>query len=56
MFHTSFIVLILLAIQYIIFTSNLSYITNPFISKEIVLEVNQIFHIPWYKDYRWSTF
>ena len=56
MFHTSFIVLVFLTIQYIIFTSNLSYTTNPFISKEIVLEVNKLFHIPWYKDYRWSTF
>ena len=56
MFHTSFMVLIILIIQYIVFASNLSYITNPFINKEIVLYVNQIFHIPWYKDYRWSTF
>jgi hypothetical protein len=56
MFMVSFIVLILLIIQYIVFTSNLSYITNPFIHKEIILNVNQIFHIPWYKDYRWSTF
>ena len=56
MFRISFIVLFLLIIQYIIFTSNLSYITNPFINKEIVLNINQIFHIPWYNDYRWSTF
>ena len=56
MFHTSFMVLFILILQYIIFTSNLSYTTNPFINNEILLNVNQIFHIPWYKDYRWSTF
>ena len=56
MFRVSFIILFLLIIQYAVFTSNLSYITNPFINKEIILNVSQIFHIPWYKDYRWSTF
>ena len=56
MFKISFVVLILLVIQYIVFTSNISYITNPFINNEIILNVNQLFNIPWYKDYRWSTF
>ena len=56
MFRISFFALILLIIQYICFISNLSYTTNPFISKEVVLNINQIFHLPWYTDYRWSTF
>ena len=56
MFRISFLALILLIIQYICFISNISYTTNPFISKEVVLNINQIFHLPWYTDYRWSTF
>ena len=56
MFRVSFIVLLLIIIQYIFFISNISYITNPFIKKEIVLNINQILHLPWYHDYRWSTF
>ena len=56
MFRISFIALVLLIIQYIFFISNISYATNPFISKEIILNINQIFNLPWYTDYRWSTF
>ena len=56
MFRISFFSLIFLIIQYTLFISNISYTTNPFIDKEIVLNINQIFHLPWYKDYRWSTF
>jgi len=56
MFKVSFIALFLTILQYIFFISNISYITNPFIKKEIVLKINQIFHLPWLNDYRWSTF
>ena len=56
MFKVSFVALFLLILQYIFFISNISYTTNPFIDKHIVLNINQIFHLPWYKDYRWSTF
>ena len=56
MFRISFIALFLIILQYIFFISNISYTTNPFINKEIVLNINQIFHLPWYNDYRWSTF
>ena len=56
MFRISFINLFLLLLQYIFFISNISYATNPFINKDIILNINNIFRLPWYKDYRWSTF
>ena len=56
MFRISFLILMILILQYIVFVSNLSYITNPFVKQEIIINIKKLFNIPWYKNYRWSTF
>ena len=58
MFKISFISLILLVLQYLIFVSNISYYTNPFINNEVILYITEIIKLPWskYIGYRWATF
>ena len=59
-FKISYLILFLLILQYSIFMSNLSYITNTFIDNEIILCVNNYLGIPWsnHLEYnnRWATF
>ena len=50
MFYISSIVLILFNLQYLIFVSNISYITNPFSNNEKLIDIFNIFHIPWYVE------
>ena len=58
MFKINFIYLILLVLQYLVFVSNISYYTNPFINNEVMIYINEIIKIPWskYIGYRWGTF
>ena len=59
-FKISYLILFLLILQYTIFMTNLSYITNTFIDNEIILCVNNYLGIPWsnHLEYnnRWATF
>ena len=59
-FKISYLILFLLILQYAIFVTNLSYITNTFIDNEIILCVNNYLGIPWsnHLEYnnRWATF
>ena len=59
-FKISYFILLLLIIQYTVFVSNLSYITNPFIDNEIILCIKNYIGIPWTNNldynYRWATF
>ena len=59
MFNISLLILILFILQYILFVSNLSYEINPFKDDVILIEVNDVFNIPWYNKYfgkRWAIF
>ena len=58
MFRLSFIILILFLLQYIVFVTNISYYTNPFINEEVANYISESLHIPWYTKigYRWGTF
>ena len=59
-FKISYFILLLLILQYTVFVSNLSYITNPFIDNEVILCINKYIGIPWTNyfnsNYRWATF
>ena len=58
-FNISLLILILFILQYILFVSNLSYEINPFKDEEVLIEVNNVFNIPWYNKYfgkRWAIF
>ena len=59
-FKISYLILFLLILQYTIFVTNLSYITNTFIDNEIILCVNNYLGLPWsnHLEYnnRWTTF
>ena len=58
MFQISFLLLILLVLQYLVFVTNISYYTNPFSNNEVMIYIKEIIKIPWfgYFGYRWSTF
>ena len=58
MFKISFFLLFLLVFQYLIFVTNISYNTNPFINKEVIVYITEIIKLPWstYIGYRWGTF
>ena len=58
MFRLSFFVLILFLLQYLIFVTNISYYTNPFINQEVTNYITETLKIPWYVKigYRWGTF
>ena len=58
MFNLSFFILILLVVQYLIFVTNISYYTNPFINEEVTNYITETLNIPWYVKigYRWGTF
>ena len=58
MFQISFLLLILLVLQYLVFVTNISYYTNPFSNNEVVRYITKRFKIPWssYIGYRWATF
>ena len=58
MFRLSFIILILFLLQYIVFVTNISYYTNPFINEEVANYITETLRIPWYVKigYRWGTF
>ena len=58
MFKISFLLLIMLVSQYIIFVTNISYYTNPFINNEVMIYISEIIKLPWSRKigYRWSTF
>ena len=59
-FKISYFILLLLIIQYTIFASNLSYLTNTFIDNEMISCINNYLGIPWsnHLNYnnRWATF
>ena len=58
-YKISYFLLFLLVFQYMIFVSNISYITNSFIDKEILLCIQNYFTLPWSNriNYnRWATF
>ena len=58
-FYISSIVLILFNLQYLIFVSNISYNTNPFFNYEKLVDIYNIFHIPWYIEplgIKWGFF
>ena len=57
-FKLSFFILILFDLQYLIFVTNISYYTNPFINQEITNYITETLKIPWYTvfGYRWGTF
>ena len=58
MFKISFLLLVLLVLQYFIFVTNISYYTNPFINNDVILYITEIIKLPWsrYIGYRWGTF
>ena len=58
MFKISFFLLFLLVFQYLIFVTNISYNTNPFINNEVIVYITEIIKLPWsrYIGYRWGTF
>ena len=58
MFTLSFFILILLVLQYLIFVTNISYYTNPFINEEVTNYITETLNLPWYVKigYRWGTF
>ena len=59
-FKISYFILFLLILQYTVFVSNLSYLTNTFIDNEIIPCINNYIGIPWsnHLNYnnRWTTF
>ena len=59
-FKISYFILLLLILQYTVFASNLSYLTNTFIDNEIISCINNYLGIPWtnHLNYnnRWATF
>ena len=59
MFSISLLILSLFIIQYLIFLSNISYDTNPFVDSAILLYIEQLFYLPWYKrvfSFKWASF
>ena len=58
-YKVSYFLLFLLIFQYMIFVSNISYITNSFIDKEIISCIQYYFGLPWSNKInysRWATF
>ena len=58
-YKISYFILFLLILQYTIFVSNISYITNSFIDKEIISCIQFYFDLPWSNKInynRWATF
>ena len=59
-FKISYFMLFLLIVQYTIFVSNISYLTNTFIDNEIIACINRYIGIPWVNhlnfNNRWATF
>ena len=59
-FKISYFILFLLILQYSVFVSNLSYLTNTFIDNEIISCINNYIGIPWSNhlnfNNRWATF
>ena len=57
-FRLSFFILILFLLQYLIFVTNISYYTNPFINEEVTNYITETLKLPWYVKvgYRWGTF
>ena len=58
-YKISYFLLFLLILQYMLFVSNISYITNYFIDNEIILCIQNYFTLPWSNriNYnRWATF
>ena len=58
MFKLSFFILIIFVLQYLIFVTNISYYTNPFINEEVTNYITETLKLPWYVKigYRWATF
>ena len=58
MFKISFVLLILLVFQYLLFVTNINYYTNPFINNEVMIYILEIKRnkITGFLGYRWSTF
>ena len=58
-YKISYFLLFLLIFQYMIFVSNISYITNSFIDNEIILCIQNYFTLPWSNRIiynRWATY
>ena len=58
-YKISYFILLLLILQYTIFVSNISYITNSFIDNEIISCIQNYFDLPWSNKInynRWATF
>ena len=59
-FRVSYFILLLLIVQYTVFVSNLSYLTNTYINSEIISCINNYLGIPWINNLnynnRWATF
>ena len=58
-YRISYFILFLLIFQYMIFVSNISYITNSFIDNEIISCIQNYFGLPWSNKInynRWATF
>ena len=59
-FKISYFILFLLILQYTVFVSNLSYLTNTFIDNEIISCIYYNLNIPWSNrlnyNMRWATF
>ena len=58
-YKISYFILLLLILQYMIFVSNISYITNSFIDNEIISCIQNYFDLPWSNKInysRWATF
>ena len=58
-YKISYFILFLLIFQYMIFVSNISYITNSFIDNEIISCIQNYFDLPWSNKInynRWATF
>ena len=59
MFNISLIILTLFIIQYLLFLSNISYDTNPFVDNAILSYVEDVFYLPWCKriiGFKWASF